>query len=152
VVGRQASSSDRAWHQQQQQQQKQQQQHVVVIGAGWGGLSAAHSLSKDPSVRVTVVDASPRVGGLVRDGFRSLSGNRITAEAGQHGFWDNYHNIFSLLRELMPSLDIDRVLTGYAERNRESILRGDWKRCGRSTEIKRLPCPLDWHKRCTQNL
>jgi uncharacterized protein with NAD-binding domain and iron-sulfur cluster len=95
-----------------------QQQHVVVIGAGWGGLSAAHALSKEPSVKVTVVDASPRVGGLMRDGFRSLSGNR-PAEAGQHGFWDNYHNIFSLLQEI-PSIDIDKVLTGYAEQGQYS--------------------------------
>lgn len=52
------------------------------------------------------------------DGFRSLSGNR-PAEAGQHGFWDNYHNIFSLLQEI-PSLDIDKVLTGYAEQGQYS--------------------------------
>jgi uncharacterized protein with NAD-binding domain and iron-sulfur cluster len=109
-------SSDHAL---QQQQQQQRRQHVVVIGAGWGGLSVAHALSKDPSVKVTVVDASPRVGGLVRDGYRSLSGNR-PAEAGQNVFWDNYHNIFSLLKNEMPSLDIDKVLTGYAEQGQYS--------------------------------
>lgn len=93
--------------------------HVVVIGAGWGGLSAAHALSKDPGTRVTVVDASPRVGGLVRDGFTSMTGKR-PAEAGQHGFWDNYHNIFNLLENEIPGVSIDDVLTGYAEQGQYS--------------------------------
>ena len=97
----------------------QRQQHVVVIGAGWGGLSVAHTLSKTAGINVTVVDASPRVGGLVRDGFRSMSGKR-SAEAGQHGFWDNYHNIFNLLENEIPSLDINEVLTGYAEQGQYS--------------------------------
>jgi hypothetical protein len=72
---------------------EQQCRRVVIVGAGWGGLSAAHALAKDsqsdPSVQVTVLDASPRVGGLVRDGFTTISGAR-PAEAGQHGFWRNY--------------------------------------------------------------
>lgn len=95
------------------------QQHVVVIGAGWGGLSAAHTLSKNENIKVTVVDASPRVGGLVRDGFTSTTGKR-PAEAGQHGFWDNYFNIFHLLKNEIPSLNIDDVLTGYAEQGQYS--------------------------------
>ena len=92
---------------------------VVVVGAGWGGLSAAHSLSKEDDVEVTVIETSPRVGGLVRDGFTTMSGNR-PAEAGQHGFWNNYHNIFRLLRDEIPGLDIDEALTGYAEQGQYS--------------------------------
>jgi len=84
---------------------------VVIIGAGWGGLSAAHNLHKsDPNLSIVVVDAASRVGGLVRDGFTSMNG-RYKAEAGQHGFWDNYHNIFKLLEEL--PIDVDDALTGY---------------------------------------
>ena len=69
---------------------------VVIVGAGWGGLSVAHSLSSQTKtpLDITVVDASPKVGGLVRDGFQTLNGKIDKAEAGQHGFWDNYHNIF----------------------------------------------------------
>ena len=91
---------------------------VVVIGAGWGGLSAAYSISSaNDNYDVTVVDASPRVGGLVRDGFRSITGER-NAEAGQHGFWDQYYNIFRLLDK---DLDIlDTALTGYAEQGQYS--------------------------------
>ena len=61
---------------------------MVVIGAGWGGLSAAYWIAKQNQqpVEVTVVDAAPRVGGLVRDGFTSIKGQR-KAEAGQHGAW-----------------------------------------------------------------
>jgi len=96
---------------------------VVVIGAGWGGLSTAHALSKNyggnqGDVEVTVVEASPRVGGLVRDGFTTTSGQR-PAEAGQHGFWDNYYNIYHLLRTDLQ-LDMETALTDYAEQGQYS--------------------------------
>lgn len=92
---------------------------VVIIGAGWGGLSTAHALSKDPSVEVTLVEASPRVGGLVRDGFTTTSGQR-PAEAGQHGFWNNYHNIYRLLENEIPALSLETALTDYAEQGQYS--------------------------------
>lgn len=86
--------------------------NIVIIGGGWGGLSCAHTLGcSDSNVSVTVVDAANRVGGLVRDGYMSMNGTR-KAEAGQHGFWDNYHNIFNLMENELP-INVDDVLTGY---------------------------------------
>lgn len=97
-----------------------QKENVVIIGAGWGGLSCANALaSSGRDVAVTVVDAAPRVGGLVRDGFDSINGTR-SAEAGQHGFWDSYYNIFRFLEELPTIANIDDVLTGYAEQGQYS--------------------------------
>jgi uncharacterized protein with NAD-binding domain and iron-sulfur cluster len=90
---------------------------VIVIGAGWGGLSAAYSLAQDANYDVTVVDAAPRVGGLVRDGFTSMSGQR-KAEAGQHGFWDQYYNIFNLLENDLKISDT--ALTKYAQQGQYS--------------------------------
>jgi uncharacterized protein with NAD-binding domain and iron-sulfur cluster len=91
---------------------------VVIVGAGWGGLSAAYELSKNSNYDITLVDAAPRVGGLVRDGYRSMTGER-KAEAGQHGFWDQYYNIFRLLGD--QELDIiDSALSGYAEQGQYS--------------------------------
>lgn len=92
---------------------------VAVIGAGWGGLAAAHTLSrKDPNVTVTVIESAPRVGGLVRDGFLTKQGN--IAEAGQHGFWNNYNNIYRLLNEQIPGVATNEVLTDYAEQGQYS--------------------------------
>eukprot|EP00536_Pseudo-nitzschia_multiseries_P005775 jgi/Psemu1/296006/fgenesh1_pm.114_\ len=93
---------------------------VVVIGAGWGGLSTAEALSSqtETPMEITVVDAAPRAGGLVRDGFSTLRGEKA-AEAGQHGFWDNYHNIFKLL-DKGDWVDPEEVLTGYAEQGQYS--------------------------------
>jgi uncharacterized protein with NAD-binding domain and iron-sulfur cluster len=94
-----------------------EKKRVVVVGAGWGGLSAAYHLSLDPEYEVTVVDAASRVGGLVRDGFTSMKG-KFPAEAGQHGFWDQYHNIFRLLRDDLGIME--NALTGYAEQGQYS--------------------------------
>lgn len=60
---------------------------MVVIGAGWGGLSTAHALSSqdDEELEITVVDASPRVGGLVRDGFETLRGTGREGGGGGGG-------------------------------------------------------------------
>lgn len=92
----------------------------VVIGAGWGGLSAAHAISKCTTEgwEVTVIDAASRPGGLVRDGFKTTSGER-NAEAGQHGFWDCYANIFSLLFDDLKLSDGD-ILSQYAEQGQYS--------------------------------
>jgi uncharacterized protein with NAD-binding domain and iron-sulfur cluster len=103
---------------------------IVIVGAGWGGLSAAHALATSTSssssqqqpLEITLVDAAPRVGGLVRDGFQTINStiSSADAEAGQHGFWDNYHNIFHFL-ETLPTLgSLDDVLTGYAEQGQYS--------------------------------
>ncbi|KAL7541867.1 hypothetical protein ACHAXR_011310 [Thalassiosira sp. AJA248-18] len=107
-----------------EEEQPPSKKKVCIIGAGWGGLSAAHALatSKQSSqLDITLVDASPRVGGLVRDGFKTINGTvSAKAEAGQHGFWDNYHNIFSFLEELPTIENVDDVLTGYAEQGQYS--------------------------------
>jgi len=90
----------------------------VIIGAGWGGLSAAHAMSKSDEWDVTVIDSSPRPGGLVRDGFLTKNGTRV-AEAGQHGFWDCYSNIFSLLYDDLK-LNADDIFAEYAEQGQYS--------------------------------
>ena len=50
------------------------QKHVVVIGGGITGLAAAHRLSElDRSVKITLLEASDRLGGVLstvhHDGF-----------------------------------------------------------------------------------
>jgi uncharacterized protein with NAD-binding domain and iron-sulfur cluster len=99
----------------------EERRHVAVIGAGWGGLSAADALLRaagSDSIHVTVIDAASRVGGLVRDGYMSRTGQR-PAEAGQHGFWNNYHNIYRLLRDRLGN-GTTAVLSDYAEQGQYS--------------------------------
>ncbi|KKJ00986.1 hydroxysqualene dehydroxylase [Prochlorothrix hollandica] len=70
--------------------------NIVVVGAGWAGLGATHHLAKQ-GYAVTLLEAGPQPGGLVA-GWRTASGR--TLEAGIHGFWYPYGNIFSLVAEL----------------------------------------------------
>jgi uncharacterized protein with NAD-binding domain and iron-sulfur cluster len=69
---------------------------VVVIGAGWAGLGATYHLAQQ-GYNVTLLEASPYPGGLVA-GWKTPGGRAV--EAGIHGFWYPYQNIFRLVRSL----------------------------------------------------
>lgn len=69
---------------------------VVVVGAGWAGLGATYHLAKQ-GYDVTLLEASSYPGGLV-SGWKTPGGRSV--EAGIHGFWYPYQNIFSLVKEL----------------------------------------------------
>ncbi len=73
-----------------------QQKRVVVVGAGWAGLGATHHLAKQ-GYEVTLLEAGSYPGGLVA-GWKTTKGKSV--EAGIHGFWYPYKNIFSLINEL----------------------------------------------------
>jgi uncharacterized protein with NAD-binding domain and iron-sulfur cluster len=74
----------------------EQRPKVVVVGAGWAGLGATHHLAKQ-GYDVTLLEAGPHPGGLVA-GWHTEQGRPV--EAGIHGFWYPYQNIFSLVDEL----------------------------------------------------
>ncbi len=65
---------------------------VVVVGAGWAGLGATYHLSKQ-GYEVTLLEAGTYPGGLVA-GWQTEKGRSV--EAGIHGFWYPYSNIFAL--------------------------------------------------------
>lgn len=69
---------------------------VIVVGAGWAGLGATYHLAKQ-GYDVTLLEAGPQPGGLVA-GWKTPGGRSV--EAGIHGFWYPYNNIFSLVDEL----------------------------------------------------
>ncbi|MEM7554328.1 MAG: FAD-dependent oxidoreductase [Cyanobacteria bacterium P01_A01_bin.84] len=69
---------------------------VVVVGAGWAGLGAAYHLATQ-GYSVTLLEAGSYPGGLVA-GWKTASGRSV--EAGIHGFWYPYKNIFSLVNHL----------------------------------------------------
>jgi uncharacterized protein with NAD-binding domain and iron-sulfur cluster len=69
---------------------------VVVVGAGWAGLGATYHLAKQ-GYDVTLLEAGSYPGGLVA-GWQTSGGRSV--EAGIHGFWHPYRNIFALIHEL----------------------------------------------------
>ncbi|GET43726.1 hydroxysqualene dehydroxylase [Microseira wollei] len=75
---------------------KSQTPRVVVVGAGWAGLGATYHLAKQ-GYDVTLLEAGPYPGGLVA-GWKTAGGRSV--EAGIHGFWYPYNNIFQLVKEL----------------------------------------------------
>ena len=73
-----------------------QGKRVVVVGAGWAGLGATYHLAKQ-GYDVTLLEAGSYPGGLVA-GWKTAAGKSV--EAGIHGFWYPYRNIFALINEL----------------------------------------------------
>ena len=95
---------------------------MLVVGAGWGGLGAAWHLAQQENIKVTLIDAAPKVGGLIRDGFTTKNGK--PCEAGMHGFWDEYKNIFRLVEDELMLRDVftDYALQGqYSPRGLEAV-------------------------------
>ena len=72
--------------------QKQSSPSVVIVGAGWAGLGAAYHLAQQ-GYNVTLLEAGSYPGGLVA-GWQTEQGRSV--EAGIHGFWYPYRNIFGL--------------------------------------------------------
>ncbi len=69
---------------------------ITVIGAGWAGIGATYHLAKQ-GYDVTLLEAGAYPGGLVA-GWKTAQGKSV--EAGIHGFWYPYRNIFHLVDEL----------------------------------------------------
>ena len=69
---------------------------VVVVGAGWAGLGATYHLVSQ-GYDVTLLEAGAYPGGLVA-GWKTAGGRPV--EAGIHGFWYPYNNIFRLVKKL----------------------------------------------------
>ena len=76
--------------------QDEQRPRVIVVGAGWAGLGATYHLVKQ-GYEVTLLEAGSYPGGLVA-GWKTAKGRAV--EAGIHGFWYPYRNIFGLTDEL----------------------------------------------------
>lgn len=76
--------------------QIQERPKVIIVGAGWAGLGAAYHLVQQ-GYDVTLLEAGGYPGGLVA-GWKTAQGRSV--EAGIHGFWYPYRNIFALVKQL----------------------------------------------------
>ncbi len=86
---------------------------VVVVGAGISGLSTAYYLRRlNPEAEVTVVEASPRVGGKIR----SERAGGYLIEAGCNGFLDSKPHILELCEHLGLTHELMRASASAARR------------------------------------
>lgn len=76
-----------------------QQKSVVVIGGGLAGLACAYELSQRGFV-VTLLEKSPQLGGKIASWSIEAVGETFKMEHGFHGFFPQYYNLNSLVKEL----------------------------------------------------
>lgn len=87
----------------------QQRPKIVIIGGGWAGYSFAESIVQNEA-DIILLDAAAKdsAGGGLAGGYRTPNGGR-PVEAGIHGFWREYKNVFDMMEHRI-GLDIDSVL------------------------------------------
>ncbi|MEB3337317.1 MAG: FAD-dependent oxidoreductase [Leptolyngbyaceae bacterium] len=86
--------------------------HVVVVGGGLAGLAAAYELSQR-GVQVTLLERSTQLGGKIASWPIQVGDETFMMEHGFHGFFPQYYNLNSLVKELALT-DNFRSLNSYA--------------------------------------
>ncbi|GFH48051.1 hypothetical protein CTEN210_04527 [Chaetoceros tenuissimus] len=84
-------------------------QRIIVVGGGWAGYSFCESISKN-NLEIILLDASKDSKGGLAGGYRSEKNRPV--EAGIHGFWREYNNVFDIM-EKIEGIDVDTVLGDY---------------------------------------
>lgn len=72
---------------------------VTVIGGGLAGLACAYELSQR-GFDVTLLEKSPQLGGKIASWEIEVKEDKFMMEHGFHGFFPQYYNLKSLVREL----------------------------------------------------
>jgi isorenieratene synthase len=79
--------------------QLNQQKTVLVIGGGLAGLASAYELSQR-GFAVTLLEKSPQLGGKIASWKIKVGDEEFLMEHGFHGFFPQYYNLKSLVKEL----------------------------------------------------
>lgn len=72
---------------------------VAVIGGGLAGLASAYELCRR-GFQVTLLERSPQLGGKIASWPIQVNGETLMMEHGFHGFFPQYYNLWSVVREL----------------------------------------------------
>jgi isorenieratene synthase len=89
------------------------QASAAVVGGGIAGCAAAVVLA-ERGVRVTLLEAAPRLGGRAGAWARGLpDGSEQPVSHGFHAFFRQYYNLRALLRRIDPELSFLRPVPDY---------------------------------------
>ncbi|WP_254721688.1 FAD-dependent oxidoreductase [Kovacikia minuta] len=72
---------------------------VVVVGGGLAGLACAYELSQR-GFQVTLLERAAQLGGKIASWSIAVNGQPFRMEHGFHGFFPQYYNLKSLVKEL----------------------------------------------------
>ncbi|MGA7935021.1 MAG: FAD-dependent oxidoreductase [Kovacikia sp.] len=72
---------------------------VVIVGGGLAGLACAHELSQR-GINVTLIERAAQLGGKIASWPIEVNGQPFQMEHGFHGFFPQYYNLKSLVKEL----------------------------------------------------
>ncbi|MBP0020819.1 MAG: FAD-dependent oxidoreductase [Cyanobacteria bacterium SBLK] len=80
-------------------QNLQQKKTVCIVGGGLAGLACAYELTKR-GFAVTLLEKTPQLGGKIASWKIRVGEDKFMMEHGFHGFFPQYYNLKSIVREL----------------------------------------------------
>lgn len=113
--------------------------HLVVIGGGIAGLAASWEASSDPDLRVTVLEAAPRLGGKIHTSELDLGdGTSMRVDEGADAFLARVPDAVELCSELGLADELTEPAVGRAK-----VLAGGELRDLPTESVLGVPLDLD---------
>jgi predicted NAD/FAD-binding protein len=82
------------------------QKHIAILGGGITGLSAAHYLTRElPNAKITIYEASPKVGGWLQSKSVDVGNGNVVFESGPRTL--RPRTVSGMVTIEMVGLDID---------------------------------------------
>jgi hydroxysqualene dehydroxylase len=83
--------------------------NIAIVGGGWSGLSAAHTLAKNPNLNIDLFESSSFLGGRAR----KIAYQNYTFDNGQHLLVGAYQNTLNIIKDIWylndASFNLDKI-------------------------------------------
>lgn len=88
----------------------QERKKIIILGAGVGGLTVAHELSRFPQYDISIYERHDIIGGMARSRYKKLDGKELPTEYCWRIYGPNYDNLREILKQIPLHNDTARTV------------------------------------------